>query len=352
MITTQARRRITLGLALAGLLLAAAPARTPKALPHTVIFHTSPAGADVILTGQDGRHETVGLSGEPIPAGRFTGSFRVTFSHRGFGSVDAGETTAERLMEVGHFPYQGDPIPLPPESTLSYLTLLPPWKQVLLTAVGLLALGEAAAFGHQLWRLHGQVEAMGELAPGHVYLSPGQTIAGGRYRIERIVGQGGMGVVYEASTGQGRRVAVKELLAIWASPQQEAAARHRFAREAELLQRLEPHPGLVNLLEVFADGPRDYIVMDLVEGETLAERLATRGRPFGVAETADQVRQLGETLAFLHRHDPPILFRDLKPDNVMVQADGTLRLIDFGVSRLLYPASVTSSCLKAIGSLG
>ncbi|MHB2020716.1 MAG: serine/threonine-protein kinase [Candidatus Xenobia bacterium] len=351
MITTPVRR-IRLGIALAALLLLALRARVPEAVPHSVIFHTSPAGAGVILTFPGHRHETVGVSGVPIPAWRFSGTFKVTFSRPGFAPVDAGVTTASRLVEVGHFPYRGAPIPLPADSVASYLTLLPSWKQGLLALVGLVALVEAAAFGQQLKRLHGRLDALGELAPGHVYLSPGQEIAGGRYRIERIVGQGGMGVVYEASTPEGRRVAVKELLAMWANPQQEELARRRFAREAELLQRLDPHPGLVTLHDVFAEGPQDYIVMDLVEGETLADRLEARDAPFDTAEVAAWVRQLGETLSFLHRHQPPILFRDLKPANVMVQLDGTLRLIDFGVSRLLYPARVTSSCLKAIGSLG
>lgn len=161
----------------------------------------------------------------------------------------------------------------------------------------------------------------------------------GRYRLLGQVGQGGMGLVYRAEdTHLGNRlVAVKEMSSHGLSPEEVVEVTESFQREALLLAQLT-HPNLPRIYEQFSEGTRWYLVMDFIEGETLEARLARipAGR-LPVPEVLQLGIQLATVLVYLHTRQPPIIFRDLKPSNIMLTPDGRLYLIDFGIARFFKP---------------
>lgn len=151
-----------------------------------------------------------------------------------------------------------------------------------------------------------------------------------------------MGAVYLARMEAlpGKAVAIKEM-----SCAGEKSAIEHFQREASFLAHLE-HPNLVQVTDFFEADGLYYLVMAYVEGDTFRQKLEARGRPFPVAEVLNWADQLCSVLDYLHSQNPPILFRDLKPDNIMVDKQDRLRLIDFGIARTLAPGSVTSTFLQ------
>ncbi len=161
----------------------------------------------------------------------------------------------------------------------------------------------------------------------------------GRYRLLGRIGQGGMGVVYRAEdTHLGNRiVAIKEMSARGLSQEELAEATQAFQREALLLAQLN-HPNLPHIYEQLSEGNRWYLVMDYIEGETLETYLARApGGRLSVQETLQLGMQLASVLSYLHSRQPPIIFRDLKPANIMLTLDGRLYLIDFGIARIFKP---------------
>lgn len=179
---------------------------------------------------------------------------------------------------------------------------------------------------------------------GQGQLEPG-TVLQGRYQILSILGQGGMGTVYLAQI-EGAQVAVKELDA---GNTHEAAVR-QFRREAALLANLQ-HPVLVRVLDFFSENDRYYLAMEYVDGETLA--LVLRRKPgISIPQALDWTRQLLSVLDALHSHNPPILFRDLKPSNILIDKNQRVRLIDFGIARLRVDGEETTTFLKGVGSTG
>ncbi len=170
-----------------------------------------------------------------------------------------------------------------------------------------------------------------------------------RYEICKVVGQGGMGHVYlalDAALG-GKKVAVKEMTVNIHRADERAQALRQFREEAHLLASLE-HPRLVTVTDFFEDGDNAYLVMAYVDGRTLDELTALR-RP-GVGEVLEWLDQICEVLEYLHEREPPVLFRDLKPGNVMLDRLHGIRLIDFGIARILAPGQSTSTFLKGAGT--
>ncbi len=155
-------------------------------------------------------------------------------------------------------------------------------------------------------------------------LAPGRVL-GGRYRLERLIGAGGMATVWRAQdTKLERPVAVKALSeTLVADP----SYRARFEREAQVAAGLL-HPNLVKVYEYSAGGPRPYLVMEHVEGPNLSELLAEDSK------AVDQ-RLLAEGLlgALAHIHEAGVIHRDVKPSNVLVGGDGSPKLTDFGIAR-------------------
>ncbi len=159
-------------------------------------------------------------------------------------------------------------------------------------------------------------------------LVPG-TVLADRYRIHELLGRGGMGAVYRAEhLALGNTVAVKVLRG---SHSTHPDIVRRFQREAVAASQIR-HPGIVEVTDFgrTADG-RFYLAMELVEGETLARRLARQG-PLGPPEAIAIVSALAEALGAAHARG--IYHRDIKPENVMLAGDGTVKLADFGIARL------------------
>ncbi len=183
-------------------------------------------------------------------------------------------------------------------------------------------------------------------------LLPQDSLLNKRYRILKLVGTGGMGAVYKAEDTRfgDRPVAVKEMRQSSLSPQELEIATEQFKIEANMLARLQ-HASLPRIYEHFLEGNRWYLVMDFIDGETLDERLRrTPGRKLPPPEVVEIGIQLCEVLDYLHKLQPPVIFRDLKPSNVMLTHEGHLYLIDFGIARIFKPGQAKDT--KAYGSIG
>jgi WD40 repeat protein/serine/threonine protein kinase len=160
-----------------------------------------------------------------------------------------------------------------------------------------------------------------------------------RYRILDHLGQGGMGTVYRAEDTQlgNRAVAIKEFLPAGQTQQEDAAAAASFQREALMLAHLS-HPNLPSIHDHFGEAGRWYLVMDYIPGPTLEERLQqTGGQGLGVEEVIRIGQQLCDVLEYLHNRQPPIIFRDLKPSNIILAPGGGVYVIDFGIARFFRP---------------
>lgn len=172
-------------------------------------------------------------------------------------------------------------------------------------------------------------------------LSPG-TILWSRYRIIQLVGQGGMGAIYQAEDTrlEGRLCAIKEIRAEpVASPARHQQLQAQFHREASILARLD-HPNLPKVSDYFAEGGRDYLVMDYVPGQDLREVIEEarrRGEFLPQGQVLVWADQLCAALEYLHSQQPPILHRDIKPANIKLTPAGTIKLVDFGLVKLMAP---------------
>ena len=185
---------------------------------------------------------------------------------------------------------------------------------------------------------------------GSPLLMPGTSLRQ-RYRILSLLGQGGFGAVYKAEDSEfgNRLVAVKEMSQKGLNAQEIAEATDAFKREALLLGGLV-HPNLPRIYDHFNEAGRWYLVMDFIEGETLEERMYRVGLPFSVEDVLDLAIKLCTVLDYLHHRQPPIIFRDLKPANIMVSTEGNLYLIDFGIARHFKPGQARDTV--AFGSPG
>jgi serine/threonine protein kinase len=166
----------------------------------------------------------------------------------------------------------------------------------------------------------------GKLAP--------QSILVQRYLILKVVGRGGMSAIYQALDMKmdRKRVAIKEMSQQNLDDTERQEAMARFQQEAHLLGTLK-HPNLPRIYDAFGAGGRSFLVMDYIDGKNLLQMLQEIGKPLPVDQVLHYADQLCDVLAYLHAHHPPIIFRDLKPTNVMVTQEGHIYLIDFGIAR-------------------
>lgn len=155
-----------------------------------------------------------------------------------------------------------------------------------------------------------------------------------RYALLHLVGKGGMGTVYEAvDLLYSQRVAVKEMNNMGLHQRQLIEATEAFRHEAHLMSRLH-HPNLPTMYDYFTEAGRYYLVMDYIEGQTLEDLLSRM--PTGKLPVKSVLAigmQLCAVLNYLHTRRRSIVFRDLKPANIMMTPQGKLFLIDFGIAR-------------------
>lgn len=178
------------------------------------------------------------------------------------------------------------------------------------------------------------------------------TLFRGRYFILGKVGEGGFGSVYKAEDRQNgdRLVAIKEVNLLGLPPQAVIEATSAFQREVSVLSLLE-HPSLPRVYEHFQTPGQWYLVMDYIRGETLEEYKSKA--PYGrllLSEILDIGMQVCTVLEYLHSQQPPIIFRDLKPANIMRTETGHIYVIDFGIARFFKPGQPKDTV--ALGSPG
>lgn len=166
----------------------------------------------------------------------------------------------------------------------------------------------------------------------------GNFLTGGQlhshYEIRKLLGVGAMSIVYGALdiNVTGRKVAIKELdPRRMAGHDEQMAATQLFIQEVQTLVQLDHH-SLPKISDYFAQGNNQYMVMDYVDGETLQQILARR-ICVPESEALEWARQLCDVLSYLHQRIPPVVFRDLKPSNIMLDRNGRIKLIDFGIAR-------------------
>jgi eukaryotic-like serine/threonine-protein kinase len=172
-----------------------------------------------------------------------------------------------------------------------------------------------------------------------------------RYNIVSQIGTGGFGAVYQAKDTlfSHRLVAIKEMNQDGLSPQELAEASAAFEHEALLLTDLI-HPNLPRIHDHFTENGRSYVVMDFITGDTLEDYVDKFVRRFSVEAALEIGLQLCTVLDYLHTHQPPIIFRDLKPANIMRTADNHVYLIDFGIARHFKPGKAKDTI--PLGSRG
>jgi eukaryotic-like serine/threonine-protein kinase len=176
-----------------------------------------------------------------------------------------------------------------------------------------------------------------------------------RYIVREQIGQGGTGNIYLAEDIrlQGRLCALKEVEHNQALPTEVLAqAREQFFREASVLARLD-HPNLPKVSDFFSEGPRDYLVMDYVPGKDLRQLMqeARRNNTFlPESEVLGWAIQIADALNYLHQQEPPIVHRDIKPSNIKITPSGLVKLVDFGLVKIMVPGEVTITVIQGQGT--
>lgn len=173
------------------------------------------------------------------------------------------------------------------------------------------------------------------------------SIVDGKYKILRVVGKGGMSVVYQAVNEKANKIwAIKEVRKD--GVQNYEVVKQNLIVETELLKRFN-HPNLPSIIDVIDGDGTFLIVMDYIEGNSLSKALETSGAQ-NQEDVIEWSKQLCDVLGYLHSRKPPIIYRDMKPSNVMLKPDGNVSLIDFGTAREFKSSSVEdTTCLGTQG---
>jgi len=167
-------------------------------------------------------------------------------------------------------------------------------------------------------------------------MEPGQTLLN-RYLVERILGVGGQSYVYLVKDlNLSRMVAIKELRTDHIYPEEAVRTVEYFSREAMILARLR-HINLPGIIDFFSNDQKLYLVMEFIDGLTLERILDESPTPIGEDQVLEWTRQLCDVLNYLHAQHPPVIFRDLKPSNIMLTRDNTIKLIDFNIAKIFNP---------------
>ncbi len=176
-----------------------------------------------------------------------------------------------------------------------------------------------------------------------------------RYKIIRFINQGGMGNIFQAEDLrlEGRLCAVKEIRLDPGLPQEILdQTREQFQNEANVLARLD-HPNLPKVSDIFSEEQSDFLVMDFVPGKDLRAVMVEsrqRGEFLDEREVMDWARQLADAVIYLHSQDPPILHRDIKPGNLKLTPNGVLKLVDFGLVKIMATDEATITIVQGRGT--
>src|SRR5208282_228758 len=173
-------------------------------------------------------------------------------------------------------------------------------------------------------------------------IQPG-TAVGNRYRVTRMIGGGGMKIVYQAEDLHlsARLCALAEISDGFVDLNLRKQALAAFQREASLLSQLE-NPHIPRIYDYFNEGTRHFLVLEFVDGKTLEQLLQESGGSFTEEYAANISVQLASTFDYLHTRTPPVIYRDLKPSNVILTPNGLVKLIDFGIARHFQPVSAAT----------
>lgn len=168
------------------------------------------------------------------------------------------------------------------------------------------------------------------------------TVIQNRYRVVKLIGQGGMGAVYRAwDLNLNCRCALKENF------DSSVESAQQFAYEASILANLR-HPNLPRVTNHFViPGQGQYLVMDFVEGEDLQTKLDHHGA-LPENQAVDWIKQIADALTYLHSRTPSIIHRDIKPHNIIITPDGTATLVDFGIAKMYDPTTKTFVAARAV----
>ena len=184
-----------------------------------------------------------------------------------------------------------------------------------------------------------QVAPSSVALPAEGTLPPG-TLLQNRYKILGVLGIGGMATVYKARdmrfANVNRLCAVKEMANLAPDPQVRDIATQNFEREANILATTN-HPVMPQIYDFFSESTRSYLVMELIDGVDLENHLAdlAPGEFLDEDQVVEWALQICDVLTYLHGHEPqPIVFRDLKPGNIMLDKQNRIRLIDFGIAKV------------------
>lgn len=184
-----------------------------------------------------------------------------------------------------------------------------------------------------------------------------ETILRDRYKVEALVGQGGMGAVYQAEDLrlEGRQCALKEVQPLpGASARALAQAQEQFRQEASTLARLD-HPNLPKVSDYFSHEGHDYLIMDFVAGQdlkALVDEAHVKGHFLPEQRVLGWSSQVCDALSYLHSQEPSILHRDIKPANIRLTPQGFIKLVDFGLVKPLDADDPnTISVMRGLGTL-
>jgi tRNA A-37 threonylcarbamoyl transferase component Bud32 len=149
-----------------------------------------------------------------------------------------------------------------------------------------------------------------------------------------VIKAGGQGSVFETIGDDGKVYAVKEMIDNFTNPKDRTEAIDRFEAEAKMLRRLS-HPRIPKVYADFKDEGRQYLAMEFVRGEDLEEVIHKHPGGLPEQQVLEWADEICDVLGYLHNHKPePIIFRDMKPSNVMIEPDGKVKLIDFGIAKV------------------
>lgn len=183
-------------------------------------------------------------------------------------------------------------------------------------------------------------------------LQPGMTLQG-RYKILERIGSGGMGNVFKVrALHLNKDYALKEMQDNFVDPDEREKITAQFKNEAQTLAKLD-HPGIPHILDTFEENDKHYLVMEFINGQTLEDYVMNADDYLQQGQVLGWIWQIVDVLGYLHNLPEPVIVRDLKPANIMVEADGKIKIIDFGIAKIFETkTSHTKTRIKGSGSSG